>query len=277
MTPANLSVLVDKFPTPAAGDGKLAEVDKSATDAALAELAAGGRDAVLGLVGMLVPAATGGDSKARHALHALVTLVAGLKDGAKRKAVAEALASTLDGDRPAEVKVFVIHQLQLIGGKEVTPVLGKLLADDALREPAAQALLAIRDGAADQFRGALPIATGKARVTIIHGLGTLRDATAAGELRKLLPDADRDTRLTAAWAVANVGDAAATAALLQLADRAEGYERAKATQACLLLAERLTAAGKKAEPGRIYSHLRKTRTDPDDGYVRDAAARGLGQ
>ena len=273
----HLADLVAKFPTPAAKDGKLAEPDKAATDAALAELAAGGRDAVTGLVALLAPADKGGDGKARHALHALVSHVAGLKDDGKRKVVAEALVATLDGDRPAEVKAFVIRQIQLVGGRDVVPALGRLLTDEALLEPAAQALLAVRDGAADQFRSALPKATGKARVTIIHALGTLRDGAAAGELRKLLADADRDTRLTAAWAVANAGDADAADALLKLADKAEGYERSKATQACLWLAERLTAAGKKADAARIYTRLHETRNDPDEAHVREAAARGLGK
>ena len=268
--------LVGEFPTPAAKDGKLAEPDKAATDAALAELTAGGRDAVTGLVGLLAPAEKGGDGKARHALHALVTHVAGLKDDGKRRAMAEALVSTLGDDRPAEVKAFVIRQVQLVGGPEVAPALGKLLADDALREPAAQALLAIRARAADEFRRALPKATGPARLTVVHALGTLRDPTAAAEVRKLLTDADRDTRLTAAWAVANAGDAAAADALLKLAEKAEGYERAKATQACFLLAERLAATDRAAAAG-IYTKLHQTRIDPDEAHIRAAAARGLGK
>ena len=47
-----LKELVAKFPVPAAKDGKLAEVDKDATDAAVAELVEGGKDAVVGLVGL---------------------------------------------------------------------------------------------------------------------------------------------------------------------------------------------------------------------------------
>ena len=39
---------------------------------------------------------------------------------------------------------FVIRQLQVAGGKESAPALGKQLADPVLCEPAAQALLAIR-------------------------------------------------------------------------------------------------------------------------------------
>jgi HEAT repeat protein len=158
----------------------------------------------------------------------------------------------------------------------VAPALGKLLADDELRGPAAQALLAIGDGAAEEFRAALPKAAGRARVTVIHALGTLRDTQSAEALRKLLADADRDTRLTAAWAVSTIGDGASADALFKLADAAEGYERAKLNQACLLLAERLAAAGKRADAERIYKKLHDSRTDSSELHVRDAAARALG-
>src|SRR5436309_2005930 len=93
-----LKELVSKFPVPAARDGKLAEVDKEATDAALAELVKGGREAIVGLVDLLAPADKGGDGQVRHVLHALV-LHAGKVKGDRRRTVAEALASTLAGDR----------------------------------------------------------------------------------------------------------------------------------------------------------------------------------
>src|SRR5262245_52061513 len=89
-----LKELIAKFPTPSAKDGKLAEVDKDGTDAALAELLKGGKDAVVGLVGLLAPVEKGGDAQARHALHALVIHVGGRK-GDEKRMVAQALASTL--------------------------------------------------------------------------------------------------------------------------------------------------------------------------------------
>jgi hypothetical protein len=41
------------------------------------------------------------------------------------------------------------------------------------------------------------------------------------------------------------------------------------------LAERLLAAGKKAESQKIYAHLQKTRSDPSERYIRDAAEKAL--
>ena len=130
-----LMEMVAKFPVPAAKDGKLAEVDKTATDAAIAELARAGASAIVGLVGMLVPPEKGGDGRVRHVLHTLVIHAGGQGD-TRRQLVAEALASTLASDQPAESKTFVLQQLQLIGGREVVPKIGKSRGR-ALADPAA--------------------------------------------------------------------------------------------------------------------------------------------
>ena len=267
--------LIAKFPTPAARDGKLADADKEAMDAAIRALVKGGRSAVIGLVDLLVPAEKGGDTQARHAVHALVIHVGGSKDQSQRQLLSEALASTLASDRPKEIKAFVLRQLQLVGGKEVSATVGRFLLDAELGESAAQTLLAIKTGAAEQFRSALTKATGRQRTLMIHGLGTLRDTGTVEPLRKLLGDSDRDTRLMAAWALANIGDANAAESLLKLADVSQGHERTKSTQACLLLAENLLAAGKKADAAKIYGRLHETRSDAAEGYIKEAAARGL--
>jgi hypothetical protein len=270
MKPEALAALVAKFPAPSPLDAKLAEPDKAAMDAALAELLAAGPEAAVGLVNL----AKGGDNRVRHALHALATRICGLKDEAKRAAFAEALAGTLDGRAPADVRAFVVRTLQLVGGPEVAPALGRLLTDPALGDDAAQALVAIRGGAAEQFRAALDKATGRQRVGAIQALGVLRDADAAPALRPLVADKDGDVRLAAGWALANIGDAAAVDDLLRAAD-GTGPERAKLTGACLLLAERLVATGKKSEATAIYTRLVNTRTDPGEKHIRDAATRGL--
>lgn len=267
-----LKELVAKFPVPAAKDGKLAEVDKAATDAALAELVAGGKEAVAGLVGMLTQADIGGDGQTRHALHALAVHAATLKDD-QRRVISEALAATLPEDRPAEIRRFVLWQIQIVSRKEVVPTLGKLATDEALGEDAVRALVAIRTGAAEQLREALPRAKGRNLLAIAQALGTLKDAKALPALRKLLGAEDSDLRQLAGWAVAHLADADAAGELLKRADDATGFERTKLTDACLNLAENLLAAGKKQEAGAIYSHLQKTRTE--EKHVREAAARGL--
>jgi HEAT repeat protein len=274
MNESELKDLVAKFPVPAAKDGKLAEVDKTATDAAIVELVKAGKQAIVGLVAMLAPPEKGGDGRVRHVLHALVMHAGGQPD-ARRQLVAEALASTLAGDHSTEPKTFVLQQLQLIGGKEVVPAIGKLLKDDALSDAAAQTLLAINTDAADQFRKLLDGANDRQYVIAAHALGTLRDRAAIPALRRRMGSSLRDVFLTTAWALANIGVEESAEPLLKAANGTTGSDRIKLTQACLLLAENLSAAGKKKESAAIYAKLHETRIDDSEDYIREAAARGL--
>jgi HEAT repeat protein len=272
-TPNRLQELLAAFPTPAKKDGKLADVDKAATDAAVAEFLKDLDGSIAGLADLL--STKGEDIQVRHALHAIVMRVGGDKNPAPRQAAARAFAGALDRDRPNEIRGFLIRQLQLIGDEKQTPVLGKLLLIPELTETAAQALLAIKADAGVQFRVALPKATGKQRLLIVHALGALKDKASADPLRQLLGEDDRDLRLTAAWALANLPDAAAADRLLKLADGAKGFERHNATDSCLLLAGNLLASGDRAGARHIYSRLHEARAEPAERYVKDAAAKGL--
>jgi HEAT repeat protein len=265
-----LARLVEKFPAPG-GDRKLSNPDKQAMDDALAQLVKLGRAAVDGLVGALVDPSQGTDTQVRHALHALATYVSGQKNDQPRRDVAQALASTLDGDRSKEAKGFVIRQLQVCGGKEVVDALGKQLTDEDLCADAAAALLAI-GASGEPFRKAIPQAKArKARLSLIQSLGTLRDNDAAAELRAAIKDDDGDIRQTSLWALANIAQPQ-DADLLIKAASANGYEGIQAKKSCLLLAERLFAAGHKDPAAKIYRHLGD---DKQPEYIRDTAQRGL--
>ncbi len=235
----------------------------------------GGREHVAGVVAMLNPVDDGSDYRARYVLHGLAQYVGRPGKEAARATFAAALATQLGGDRPKPVQGYVARQLQVAGRREEAPALGKLLADPELFEYAAQALLAIRGGAAEEFRKALPELQDGPRLTAIQALGALADAESAESFRKALADPDRDTRLAAAWSLARIGDAGAVDLVLKAADAEPGWERIKATSAALLLAEKLLSSGKKAEAAKIYRHLQATRQDASEAYVREAAADGL--
>ncbi len=235
----------------------------------------GGRESVAKLVGMLKEVDDGEDYKARYVVHGLALYVCRPEKKKQREMFTAALLSQLGGDRPKSVQGFVVRELQVAGGKESAGPLGKLLADGDLFEDAAMALLAIRDGAVEQFRKALPAAKGKQRLTVVQALGVLRDAESVEALKKAAGDEDRDARQAALWALARVGDAGSADLLAKAADAAAGWERIGATSACLLLAENLMAAGKKADAAKICRHLQKTRTDPGEAYVREAAEKLL--
>ena len=270
-----LEALVDQMPDPN-GRGLLTEnIDKEKIEKAVAEIHKGGRENVLGLVKMLGEPGSEENVKPHYALHCLANHVLVIKDENARRALCQALVTGLDGGLSAYNRAFLCQELQWAGGKEAIPALGKLLLDESLVEPAAMALVAIGEGAAEQLRAALPKAKGKCRLNVIQGLGAVEDAPSAAALREALGDADREIRLAAGWALARIGDAGSVDALLKAADAEPGWERIQAAKHCLVLAERLAAAGNKDAAAKIYKHLRDTRSDPTEKYLRDAAEKAL--
>jgi len=271
---SGLAALVSKLPDPDE-QGMLSNIDKQVVENVITEMHKGGRDNIIGLINMLVEPGKGDDVKPRYALHCLAVYVCKLQNKNQQQTFTTTLASQLGDNQPKAVQSYIIRQLQVAGGKEVASALGNLLCDEELCQDAAQALAAIGDGAAEQFRGALPKAAGKCRLTIVQNLGVVRDAHSANLLRQFVTDSDRDTKLAAAWALANIADTGSIDTLLKAGDTENPYERIKLTQACLVLAEKLLTAGKKNEAAKIYTRLRDTRTDASEKYVRDAAMNKL--
>jgi HEAT repeat protein len=283
---SNIKSLIDRMPATdrekegRAGDGasKFTGPDPAETDTIFAEILSGGREALAGLAGLIREP---GDAefqnyKAGYLLHGLVIFVGGEGRGEARQMLADVLASELgNAKHSTAVKGFFIRELRLIGGAEAVGAIAAHLSDDNLCSDAAQALLTIRDGVAPHLRSALEQSKGRTRLTILHALGSIEDAESAAVFEKALADDDPDARLVAARALAGLGQPAAIDALIKFADSAEGTARAVATDACLRLAEKLSAAGKASDAARIYTHFRDTRTDPSERHVREAAERAL--
>jgi len=270
-----LKALVEQMPDPD-GRGMYTEnIDKEKIEEAIASIHAGGRDNVRGLIEMLGEPGSDQDVKPHYALHCLAnhTLVARDENG--RRALCEVLCEALSGDHTPYVKGFLCQTLQWAGHRESAAALGKLLTDEALCDAAAMALVAIKDGAGEQLRSALPNAKGRCRLTILHSLAALADAGAADAFKQALKDNDREVRIAAGAGLANLGDAGAIDLLIKAADVQPGWERIQAAKHCLVLAEKLTAAGNKAEARRIYQHLRDTRQDASEAYIRQAADKAL--
>ena len=269
-----LKALVDQMPDPDPRGMYCENIDKDKIDKAVAEICKGGRESIVGLIDMLVPPGDGADVKPHYALHCVALHVCKQPDRAARQLFTETLASQLGGSRPKPVQAYLCQELQAAGDKEAVAALGKLLIDEELCEPAAMALTAIDQGAAEQFRAALPNAKGKCRLTVLQNLGVLRDKAAAPAMLSALSDSDVEIRLAAGYGLARLADAGAVDRLLKAAD-SEGWERIQQTKHCLVLAENLKAAGKKDLAVTIYRRLRETRTDPKDAYIRQAAEKGL--
>jgi len=235
----------------------------------------GGKEAVAAVVDMLKEVDDGTDYKARYVLHILAQYVCRKGKDEEQSLLADALIAALPG-RAKPIQGFLIRQLQVCADGKAAPAIGKFLLDKELGADAAAALLAIKDGAVDQYRAALPKATGKNRLQLIQNLGVLKDTRSAGAMKQAVTDADALVRMAAAWGLANMGDASAVDALIQAADAKETWERAQMTKACLVLAENLQAAGKADESKKVYTYLRNTRKGEAESYVREAAAKALG-
>jgi HEAT repeat protein len=269
-----LAELINRLPDPDE-QGLLSNIDKETVDSVVSRINEGGQKSLLALIDMLVEPGRADDFQPRYALHCLAVRMCRPDEEKSRRVFAQTLAEQLGGDRPKAVQKYLIQQLQVAGGKEAAAALGKMLQDEELYEPAAQALVAIGNGAAEQLRNALPKVDGKMKLTIIQNLGVVRDSESVEALKKAIGDDDREIRLAAGWGLANIGDAGSVDLLLKAADAEDRYERIKATKACLLLAERLIAAGKKDLAVKIYEHLRDSREGTDEMYVCEAANKGL--
>ncbi len=272
---SKLKALVDQMPDPDGRDMYTENIDKEMIEKAITEIYEGGRENVVGLIEMLGVPGSGQNVKPHYAFRCLMNHVLASRDEEARKETSEALAAALLSDRSNDVKSFLCQELQWAGGEEAVPALGKLLRDEALVEPATMALLAIRLGAAEQFRAALPGAQGRCRLNVIQALGDVKDLESINSLKSALDDEDREVRLAAGWGLARMGDAGSVELLIEQADARTGWERIQATKHCLVLAEQLSVVGKKDLAERIYIHLRDTRTDAAEQYVHEAAKRAL--
>lgn len=270
-----VAALLERLPASLDKQGKLDGAPWDEARKLFDELLAGGREALLSLIGLLREVDDGTDWRARYVTHGLAIHLGDPGRERERALFASTLASQIVTVRPPPVQGFLIRQIQVAGTKNEAGTLGKCLLDEELHEYAAQALLAIREGAVEEFRKAAGTAAGKRKLTIVQALGVLKDAASSAMLREAARDADRELRLAAVWALANIGDPGATEIVLKAADSETPFERIKGTHSCLLLAERLLAAGRKGEAVKLWGHLRDTRSDPSERYVREAAERGL--
>lgn len=272
-----LKNLVDRLPDPDSRGMLTENIDKQAIESIVAEIARGGRDAMLGLVALLGEPGSTADAKPHYALHCVLNHALVTRDEALRRELCEALASQLENERlSAYNRAYLCQELQWAGRDEACEPLGRVLLVEELTDAAATALAAIGGSrAAAPLRAAAERAEGKCRLNVIDALAALDDPESAPLFHKALADADREVRIAAAVGLARLGRADAAQPLLEAADTCQGWERIQLTKACLVLAEKLAAAGNPAAARHIYQRLQQTRTAANEQHVRDAAQRGL--
>jgi len=243
---------------------------------------AGGADAVLGLIDMLKEVDDGTDYKVRYALHGLALYACRPGKEKARAAVLEAMTKALGQDRPKPVKRFLVWELETVGDGRAVGALARLLPAPDLGPDVVRALVAIaglpaggpaREPVLEALRTALASARGPMRLHLVQALGVLKDTASAPALREAARAKEPGVRLAAVEALAALGDPGA-ADLCLAAVRARGWERIKAAKACLLLAENLARAGRKADAARLYDRLEALCAEPAEAYLREACRRG---
>ncbi len=255
---AKVGALLERFPAE----------DQAAKEALAAELLSLGPEAVKDICARVLPPGAGDDAKARFALNALAFHV--IRPGAEteRRLVAGALLRGLDSVPHAEVKAFLISQVQLAGKQEAVRPLARYLRDERLAEPAVQALLAIRGpAAAKALLKGLDRSPAAVRPTLIKALGELRSREA---VKKLLPYAespDANIRMTVLFALADIGDPAAGPVLERSQVAASPYERSRAPALYLLYARRLAEAGRTSQALAMARSALAHYTAPDESHV----------
>lgn len=245
--------------------------------ALLAQIVGIGPPAISKICSMLREAGKEDDSKARFALHGLALYVTRPGAEADRVMFEGCLLKALAEDLPAEVKAFLIRQIQLAGKDRSVAPLGEFLEDSLLCDPAAQALVAIRTpGAAKVLAKALPGSEGKNRLAIIQALGSLEDRSCVEVLLQSACSEDPALRRASLQALANIGDPRAFDVLAKAAETQGKYDGALAGRFTLQLAGRMAGTPEgDAACARICRDLIRTRTEPQEHQLVCAALETL--
>ncbi|MFO7903962.1 MAG: HEAT repeat domain-containing protein [Planctomycetota bacterium] len=269
-----LKTLVDQMPDPDDRRMYTKNIDKEKIESAVAKIFAGGRDNVQGLIDMLGKPGSPENVKPHYALHCVLNHALIVEDENARREFALTLAKNLDGDLSTYNKAYLCQELQWMGREEVVESLGQLLLDEALVEPAAMALVAIKRGAPAALTAALPQADGKCRLNIIDALAALDDVDSADALKAALKDDDEEVRIAARAGLAKIPDAAAATAVLHSAEDTHGWERIQSAKSALVAAETLAGAGKSKEAENVYDQVKQTFDDENEAYLHEAVKRG---
>ncbi len=191
---------------------------------------------------------------------------------AARAALEQRLAAHLAAQFSDATRVFVCRELAVIGSAASVPALAALLPDENLSHMARFALERIPGPEADKaLRDALVRSSGKTKVGIIHSVGVRRDPRSVALLTKTLSD-EPASAAAAAKALGEIGTPEAAKALDTFRGRASGELRLAAADALLTSAERLIAAGERAQAVKILESLADSSQAP---HVRVAASRAL--
>jgi len=200
-------------------------------------------------------------------------VVASLADESIRKELETRLVSALRKGGSVTAREYLCSKLALMGTGSCVPAVAALLTTLELATAARNTLEGIPDRqAVKALRKSLSKVKGVQKIGVINSLGTRRDAGSVRVLSALLKDEDPAIGGAAAAALGNIATAKSARVLHEFLPTAPHTLQRQLADACLVCAERLLAAGRKADAASLYRLLTHIALPQD---VQHAAARGL--
>ena len=178
---------------------------------------------------------------------------------ADRTAACRVMAEKLVPGTPAPARIWLLKQLQLIGGAECVAAVAAQLDDadplvcDAARRALAEIPVPEAGAKLRERLQSTPDAVKKA--ALIAALGDRAEEASVPVLGDRLSDTDSQVAEAAAKALGRIGTPAAATRLANARRQAAGPLRLQIGDACLRCADRLLAAGQTAEAAAIYREL----------------------
>jgi len=193
---------------------------------------------------------------------------------AQRTEACKVMAETLGTKLAKPARIWLLKQLEYIGGEECVDAVARSLddSDQQVRDAARRALANIPAAQANaKLLAKLGKSSGSFRVGLINALGYRADAASVAALAGLLGDKDKAAVEAAANALGKIGGPQATAALKAAYGKASPATKVPVGDAYLRCADKLLKQGKTDAAMVIYGELSSADSPK---VIRMAALRG---
>lgn len=222
---------------------------------------------------LLTPAGEGDDTAVRFALNSLARYASEFGKEDARQLVENGLLAALESQTDAEVRTFLLNQLNLVGSDKSVNSIKKYLENAELTEPVAQTLVVIgSENAAVALFENFPRASEEGKTTLTKALGELRYEPALRAITVVAGSENADLRKVALGALANIGNPESYKLLLKAAQDVDfKYEKTNAAEAFLVYADRLAEKGETKLSQKALKAMMKV-NQADDKLHNQAAA-----
>uniref|UniRef100_UPI00321749F6 DUF1080 domain-containing protein n=1 Tax=uncultured Draconibacterium sp. TaxID=1573823 RepID=UPI00321749F6 len=229
-------------------DTKVADVlaqmptkDLGHLDKAMNDIVEMGSEGFQKMAAQLTPPGVGDDTAVRFALNSFARYASQFGKCTEKAYAENNFIKALNSQKDAEVKTFIMNQLNLIGGAKTIDAVKGFLTSEELAEPATQTILMIAcPKTAELFLEALPNAGHKAQTTLVRALGELKYKEAVPAITPFVSAECAAMQKTALTALANIGSPESFKTLLKAASAVNfKYEATNAAESFIEYTNRL--------------------------------------